>query len=99
MIEGKTKSGFEYSLDERALDDYILVEAIGDFDAAEKKTQQISALKKITDTLLGDNKNRLMEHIAAQNDGYRPIEKVYAEVYDIINESEKVKNSQSSHEQ
>lgn len=93
MIEGKTKSGFEYSIDERALNDRDLLKAIRDFDTADNKMHQITALDKVISLLLRDNEDRLMEHIASINDGYKPIDKVYAEVYEIISNSEKIKNS------
>lgn len=93
MIEGKTKSGFEYSIDERALNDRDLLKAVRDFDAAESKIKQITALDKVISLLLRDNEDQLMEHIASLNDGYKPIDKVYAEVYEMINASEKIKNS------
>lgn len=99
MITGKTKTGFEYSIDERALTDRDLLKAIRDFDAAGNKIKQITALDKIIGLLLRDNEDRLMEHIASLNDGYKPIDKIYAEVYEMINNSDKIKNSSSSHEQ
>ena len=93
MVEGKTKSGFNYKYDERILNDYGLLEAIGDFDASSQKIEQVTALKRIIDYLLGDNREAFLEHIAKQNDGFRPLDVMQAEILEIINSSQQVKNS------
>lgn len=93
MVEGKTKSGFEFKYDERILNDYGLLEAIGAFDESTGKIQQVAALKKMLDYLLGDNKDAFMEHIASKNDGFRPLDAIQAEMLEIISSSEKLKNS------
>lgn len=93
MIEGITKSGFKYKYDERILDDYSLVEAITAFDKSDNKMQQVSALTNIIDLLLGDTKDDLMIHIAANNEGFRPLAAVYNEVFEIISASKDLKNS------
>ena len=98
MVEGKTKSGFEFKYDERILNDYDLLDAIGRFDNAETKMQSVGALAKIVDYILGDEKEKLMEHIASQNDGFKPIDKVQEEMLEIISKSNELKNSQSSPE-
>ena len=93
MVEGKTKSGFNYKYDERILNDYGLLEAIGDFDASSQKIEQVTALKRIIDYLLGENREAFLEHIAKKNDGFRPLDVMQGEILEIINASEQVKNS------
>ena len=93
MVEGKTKSGFNYKYDERILNDYGLLEAIGDFDASSQKIEQVTALKRIIDYLLGDNREAFLEHIASKNDGFRPLDVMQAEILEIINSSQQIKNS------
>lgn len=98
MVKGKTKSGFKFEYDERILNDYELLEAIGKFDNAETKMQSVGALTKIVDYILGNNKESFMEHIASQNDGFRPVDKIQNEMLEIISASNELKNSQSSPE-
>ena len=93
MVEGKTKSGFNYKYDERILNDYGLLEAIGDFDASSQKIEQVTALKRIIDYLLGENREAFLEHIAKKNDGFRPLDVMQAEILEIINSSQQIKNS------
>ena len=93
MVKGKTKSGFEYAYDERVLNDVDLMEAVSDFDAATSKMQQLSAVKKVADLLLGDAKEDLKAHLAEQNEGFKPFDKYYAEIYEIVNASKEIKNS------
>lgn len=93
MVEGKTKSGFAFKYDERILNDYGLLEAIGAFDESTGKVQQVTALKRMLDYLLGDNKDAFMEHIALKNNGFRPLDVIQTEILEIISSSEKLKNS------
>jgi len=93
MIEGKTKSGYAFKYDERILNDYSLLEAIGRFDRAETKIEQVAALTDMLDYMLGDNKESLMEHIAAMNDGFRPVDKIQEELLEIVSMSKDLKNS------
>ena len=93
MIEGTTKSGFKFKYDDRILNDYELLEAIGEFDASSTKFQQVAALKRVLDYLLGENKDALMRHIASKNDGFKPLDIVQAEILEIIQASDKIKNS------
>ena len=93
MIEGVTKTGFKYKYDERILNDYGLLEAIGDFDSSSQKIEQVTALKRIIDYLLGENREAFLEHIAKKNDGFRPLDVMQGEILEIINASEQVKNS------
>ena len=93
MVEGITKSGFKYKYDERILNDYGLLEAIGDFDSSSQKIEQVTALKRIIDYLLGDNREAFLEHIANKNDGFRPLDVMQAEILEIINSSQQIKNS------
>ena len=67
--------------------------AIGDFDSSGQKIEQVAALKRIIDYLLGENREAFLEHIAKQNDGFRPLDVMQGEILEIINASEQVKNS------
>lgn len=91
MIKGKTKSGFSYNIDERKLSDFRMIRAIADVESADAGTQ-IKGMIDIAKWLLGDDIERLEEHIRKDNDGYASVESVYAEVFEIINSQNKLKN-------
>lgn len=97
MVKGKTSTGFEFNYDERILDDYALLEAIGRFDESNSKVSQVKALTDMIDYILGESKQKFMEHIADKNDGFRPIEAMKDELVEIITASKNLKNSPSSH--
>ena len=96
MIEGKTKSGFEFSVDERVGNDWRLIKLI---DKAENgnPAERVQATSKLVSFLLGDNEERLEKHIADNNDGFIPMPELTKELFDIIATS-RLKNSSSSQE-
>lgn len=96
MIEGVTKTGFKYKYDERVKQDYELLEAAARFDRAKEQMARITALDDVMNILLGDNKEALKQHIKEKNDGFCVAEKLVEEVFEIIGESEDLKNSSSS---
>lgn len=92
MIEGKTKTGFKYKIDERALKDWRLMDSIQKATSPDPM-EQISATSSLIDLLLGKDKDRLMAHVEKKNDGFIPVDAVVAELLDIITGSDKTKNS------
>lgn len=92
MVEGKTSTGFNFKYDERILEDYRLLEVIGQFDETSSKVGQAKALKDMVDYIFGEAKEAFFEHIKAQNDGYMPIEKIQSEIIEIIKASKELKN-------
>ena len=85
MINGKTKSGFEFTISERALDNYELLETVA--EAQENP----SIVPKILGMLLGDDKKRLIEHVR-EDDGVVPAEKMMEELADIFDATPDSKN-------
>lgn len=86
MIEGKTKSGFAFSIDPEILDDMELLEAIADAD--ENPIRITSVLKR----LLGEEQKRaLYEHLRNEK-GRVSIKAVSQEIVDIFNSSQQGKN-------
>lgn len=58
MLKGKTSTGFKFEIAESTLDNYELVEALGDID-----TNPL-AVTKVVNLLLGEEqKDRLKEHV------------------------------------
>lgn len=95
MIEGKTKSGFKFKIDERILDDWSLVEAIALSDSNDA-SEQIYGLKRLYDIIIGAQNDALKKHIADKNDGFVPSTEVSNELVEIIKTARELKNSQSS---
>lgn len=84
MINGKTQTGFKYEIDERILSDWRLTKAL-------VKTQKGSDVEKLAgademiELLLGDKADDLMKHLQKKNEGFAPMDKLMAEITDIMN--------------
>lgn len=61
MITGKTDSGFEFEIDEKILDDYELIESL-----AEVEDGDTLEIVKVTNKVLGDNKEKAFDFIRSQ---------------------------------
>lgn len=84
--QGKTKSGFVYTLDPNKLDDFELLEKLAGVD------DNILDLPKILVMLLGkEQKDKLYDHVRTE-DGRVPIQKVTEEIMDIFTANKEVKN-------
>ena len=84
MIKGKTKSGFNYHIDENVLQDYELLEAIAE---TEKNPIYIT---KVVRMLLGDDVDKLKDHVRDEK-GHVSIEKMNAEITEIFEAQKKLK--------
>ena len=84
MIKGKTKSGFNYHIDENILQDYELLEAI-----AETEKNPIF-ITKVVRMLLGDDTDKLKEHVRDEK-GRVSIEKMNVEITEIFEAQKKLK--------
>ena len=92
-MNGVTKTGFEFEIDERKLSDYRLLSALGKVTSEDcPETQKMSAIVEMTEFILGDEKNALLEHVSSLNNGFCPIKAVEEEIGDIIISSKKLKN-------
>ena len=61
MLKGKTKSGFEFEIDETRLDDMEFVEALADVE------ENFLKFPKVCNILLGEEqKKRLYDHLRAE---------------------------------
>lgn len=93
MIEGKTKSGFKYKIDERCLTDYKIIEFVNQYDEADDMGK-IQIVPKLTDFLLGTKGfEKLEKHIRSKNDGFCSIASLQTELYEIMNGTKEIKNS------
>ena len=83
-MEGKTKTGFDFNIDDRILTDWRFTMALTKCQNG-KGMEQLTGAQEMVSLMLGEEGfNALMEHISKQNDGYVPSEAVMAEVKDIF---------------
>lgn len=80
----KTKSGFEFEISKARLDNYELVEALGELETNPLK------LPSVLNLLLGDQVNKLKDHLR-DKDGLVSTESIMNEVKEIF-ELSKAKN-------
>ena len=83
-MKGKTSSGFEYELDEAALDDYELLEDLCEMDEGDM-TKTISVLNRLLGT---EQKERLR-----MENGRVPASKMMNEIGEIFRNVKEGKNS------
>ncbi len=86
MITGKTKSGFEYSIEDSALDNFELIEEFAKADAGDA----IAFIRAIEMLLGKEQKERLYNHLRTEK-GNVPIKKFKDELSEILNDA-KLKN-------
>ena len=87
-MKGKTSSGFEYELNEEALDDYELLE-----DLCERDAGKMSNMSRVMNRLIGaEQKERLKEHLRTEN-GRVPMSKMMIEIEEIFKNAKAGKNS------
>ena len=92
MIEGKTKSGFKFKIDERVTDDWRLLKYIA-MSESKDASEQIQGAHGLVSLLLGDQEQALMDFIAKKNDGFVPSTVVTEMVADILTATKEIKNS------
>ena len=87
MIKGKNKSGFEYEILEKRLENYELIEALSEVD-----TNPL-LLPKTVNLLLGkEQANKLKNHLRDE-DGLVSTEKLSNEIMEIFQNQAETKNS------
>lgn len=97
MVEGKTKTGFKFKIDERVLNDWRLVLNI-ELAESNNNTEKVKGITALVHLLLGENEAQLMEHIQKNNDGFIPTDAIIEELASMISTTKELKNLQSSHE-
>lgn len=86
MIKGKTTSGFEFTIDEAALDDMRLIDTMtAILTPGASKSDILAANSKGAEILLGrELKNALYEHIGRQHGGRVPVAVFAQELKEIM---------------
>ena len=85
MVCGKTRTGFEFVIEDDALNDYEILELM-----AKVRKNDVLSISELLEKLLGeDQKNRLKDHCRNEA-GKVPMERINDEIVDIF-AAEKVK--------
>lgn len=88
MIKGTTTSGFEYKIEEEALDDYELLEDLAALDGGN-----VGKVFSVADRFLGKQQHTaLKEHIRGKK-GRVSASKMMKEITEIMNSNNDGKNS------
>ena len=87
MITGTTGSGFNYEIDDDALNDMELLDALCDLDRGDH-----SAISEVIRRLMGEQKKALYEHLRGM-DGRVKADEVINTVAEILNACSKTKKS------
>lgn len=88
MIEGKTKSGFEFKLDEEVLNDYELLEALLKVDAGDG-----SAIVDAINRMLDETQRKALKNHLRNEKGRVGAREMIVEVAEIMKASKDGKNS------
>lgn len=79
MITGTTKSGFAYEIEEEALDDFELLEALVDVQEG-----RATGFVNVAERLLGKKGKRALVAHVKQDGGRASAKRVYAEIMEIF---------------
>lgn len=94
MVSGRTKSGYEFEVDERLLNDWDVCEQLTRAQS-EDRTERMSGFFKLGEMILGEKLKKLKKHLKV--DGIVPVDKMAWELTEIISivadKSREVKNS------
>lgn len=86
MIKGKTKTGFEFQIEDAVLNDYELLEMFAEVD------ENPLLVPKLVRTILGEEqKNKLIDHVRDEK-GRASVDKISMELENILNSGTETKN-------
>lgn len=87
MITGKTSNGFEYKIDEKAMQDWDYVDLVIRMNKTEDNLERLECIKEVIKILFpGEELERLKAYLKEKNNGYAPIDEI-ANMYKEITES------------
>lgn len=90
-MQGTTKSGYKFDIDNRILKDWRFVSALTRCRQSKTEMEKLDGIMEMTRLLFGDKFEEYLAFIASKNDGYCPAEVIMTEVSEIF-ESANVKN-------
>ena len=91
MIEGKTKSGFEYKIEDTAFNDMRVIDLLIDMDNKDAG-DAIIIMSKVSRLLLGEQQKNELYKAIANEDGSVGMDKFMDEMADILTSKPELKN-------
>lgn len=86
FLEGKTKSGFKFSISKEQLENYELLEALSELE------DDAMALPRVIKLLLGDDGAKRLKNYVRKLDGIVPPEAMADEIKEILQSQKQTKN-------
>lgn len=83
-MQGITKSGYEYNIDNRILKDWRFVSALTKCQTEKDDFEKLSGLQNMAQLLFGDKFEEFMDFIASKNDGFCPSDVIMNEITEIF---------------
>ncbi|MCP9057429.1 hypothetical protein [Streptococcus infantis] len=87
-VKGKTPSGFKFEISERRLNNYELLELIGEVDEGNGQ-----AFPKVLKLIFGDEQAKAFKDHLREEDGIVPTEKIAEELKSVFETIREVKKS------
>lgn len=91
MVKGTTQTGFDFEVDERIKSDWRVMKAIADVQSKDNN-RVIPGMVNLINFILGDKEQKLLEHVAANNDGFAPTKALFSEIKDMLDAIPEIKN-------
>ena len=91
MIEGKTKSGFGYKIEDTAFNDMRVIDLLIDMDNKDAG-DAIIIMSKVSRLLLGEQQKNELYKAIANEDGSVGMDKFMDEMADILTSKPELKN-------
>ena len=90
-MQGTTKSGYQFNIDNRILKDWRFVSALSSAQKGSSEFEKLGAVVEMTKLLFGDTYEAYLEYIASKNNGYCDADVIMEEIKEIF-ESAAIKN-------
>lgn len=90
-MQGTTKSGYQYNIDNRILKDWRFVNALSNAQKSKSEFEKLEGVLEMAKILFGDTYDAYLEYIASKNDGYCDSDVIMEEIKEIF-ESAAIKN-------
>jgi len=87
MVKGTTKSGFEYAIPKENLNNYELVEALGEVE------DNPLLIARTIDLLLGKEQKEALKNHLRTDSGIVPTDQITEEIMEIFENEKETKNS------
>ena len=92
-MQGTTKSGYEFNIDNRILSDWRFVEALTKCQSkSSNEFEKLAGIQTMAKLLFGDKYDEYIKHIASKNDGFCPSEIIMGEITEIFQSANGSKN-------